>query len=69
MVVSASAAPAIRAAAAAGITIDRAATTKMYEDDKKLLPLTLKLKKAERAWRTRTGRRYDSLLPERTTYE
>ena len=61
--------PAIAAAARRGVTIDRATTTKMFEDDKKLLPVTLKLKKAQRAWMLRTGRRYESLLPERTTYE
>lgn len=61
--------PAIAAAARRDVIIDRASTTKMYEDDKKLLPLTLKLKKAQRAWRLRTGRSYESLLPERTTYE
>jgi hypothetical protein len=61
--------PAIAAAARRGITIDRATTTKMFDDDRKLLPLTLKLKKAQRAWVQRTGRRYESLLPERTTYE
>ena len=62
--------PAIEAARAhVGVHIDRAATTKMFEDDKKLMPLTLKLKRGQRWWITRTGRAYDSMLPERTTYD
>jgi hypothetical protein len=61
--------PAIEAARRAGLHIDRAVTTKMFEDDKKLLPLTLRLKKGQRWWLSHTGRRYDSLLPEKTTYE
>jgi hypothetical protein len=62
--------PAIRSAKeVAGITIDRQTTTKMYQDDLKLMPLTLRLKKTQRWWIQHTGRRYDSLLPERTTYE
>ncbi len=61
--------PAIAAAARRGIIVDRATTTKMFEDDKKLLPLTLKMKKGQRWWISHTGRHYDSLLPERTTYE
>jgi hypothetical protein len=61
--------PAIDAAARQGVHIDKTTTTKMFEDDKKLMPLTLRLKKAQRWWVSHTGRRYDSLLPERTTYE
>jgi hypothetical protein len=62
--------PAIEAARRhVGVHIDRAATTKMFEDDKKLMPLTLKLKRGQRWWMSHTGRRYDSLLPERTTYD
>jgi hypothetical protein len=61
--------PAIEAARRAGLHVDRAVTTKMFEDDKKLLPLTLRLKKGQRWWLSHTGRRYDSLLPEKTTYE
>lgn len=62
-------APTIEAARRGGVHIDRAAATKMFEDDKKLLPLTLRLKKGQRWWLAHTGRRYDSLLPEKTTYE
>jgi hypothetical protein len=62
--------PAIAAARReVGVVIDRATATKMFEDDAKLMPLTLKLKKGQRWWVSHTGRRYDSLLPERTTYE
>jgi len=62
--------PAIEAARRdAGVVIDRGAATKMFEDDKKLMPLTLKLKKGQRWWVTHTGRRYETLLPERTTYD
>jgi hypothetical protein len=61
--------PALDAAKRVGVVIDRAATTKMYEDDKKLMPLTLKLKKGQRWWVQHTGRRYDSLLPDGTTYD
>lgn len=62
--------PAIEAARReAGVVIDRAATKKMFEDDKKLMPLTLRLRKGQRWWVTHTGRRYDTMLPEHTTYE
>ena len=62
--------PAIRAARdVAGVTVDKAVAIKMYEDDKKLMPLTLRLKKGQRWWMQHSGRTYDSLLPERTTYE
>ena len=62
--------PAIEAARVhVGVQIDRAATTKMFEDDKKLMPLTLKLKRGQRWWLSHTGRTYDSMLPLRTTYD
>ena len=60
--------PTIEAARRFGVRLDRAAVTKMYDDDRKLLALTLRLKKAQRFWLSHTGRRYDSMLPERTTY-
>lgn len=41
----------------------------MYDNDRKLLPKILKVKKAQRWWLTHTGRRYEQLLPEKTTYE
>jgi hypothetical protein len=61
--------PTVEAARRLGVRVDRAAAMKMYDDDRKLLPLTLRLKKAQRFWLSHTGRRYDSMLPERTTYE
>lgn len=62
--------PAIEAARVhVGVQIDRAATTKMFEDDKKLMPLALKLKRGQRWWLSHTGRTYDSMLPLRTTYD
>ena len=41
----------------------------MYDNDRKLLPTVLKVKKVQRWWLTHTGRRYEQLLPEKTTYE
>lgn len=61
--------PAIEAGRRVGVVVDRAACTKFFEDDKKLMPLTLRLRKAQRWWVQHTGRRYDAMLPERTTYE
>ncbi|MFZ4718990.1 MAG: DUF6206 family protein [Ilumatobacteraceae bacterium] len=61
--------PAIEAARRAGVVIRREDAQKMYDDDRKLLPLTLRMKKGQRWWLQHTGRRYDSMLPERTTYE
>jgi hypothetical protein len=52
----------------AGLSLDRATARKMYDDDRKLLPLVFKLKKAQRWWLTHTGRHYESLLPAHTTY-
>lgn len=60
--------PAIEAARRAGVVIRRDEAQKMFDDDRKLLPLTLRLKKGQRWWLQHTGRRYDSMLPERTTY-
>jgi hypothetical protein len=63
-------APALRSAKdQLGITIDPAVPLKMYADDRSLMPLTLRLRKMQRAWMLRTGRRYDAMLPDRTTYE
>lgn len=60
--------PAVEVAARHGLHVDAATARKMFEDDARLMPLTLKLKKGQRWWMTRTGRHYDSLLPEHTTY-
>lgn len=60
--------PAIESARRCGVVIRREDARKMFEDDRKLMPLTLRLKKAQRFWLQHTGRRYDAMLPERTTY-
>lgn len=52
-----------------GVTIDRAECQAMFDTDRKLFPLALRLKRVQRRWMSLTGRRYESLLPERTTYE
>ena len=51
-----------------GLSLTRANAQKMYDDDRKLLPVVLKLKKVQRWWLTHTGRQYESLLPATTTY-
>lgn len=51
-----------------GLSLTRADAQKMYDDDRKLLPVVLKLKKVQRWWLTHTGRQYESLLPATTTY-
>ena len=51
-----------------GLSLTRADAQQMYDDDRKLLPVVLKLKKVQRWWLTHTGRRYESLLPATTTY-
>jgi hypothetical protein len=61
--------PAIAVAAAHGLTIDRAATEAMLAEDAKLMPVLLKVRKAYRWWVQHAGRKYDTLLPEHTTYE
>ena len=63
-------APALRAAQTQlGVVIDPQVPLAMYAADRKLMPLALRLRKAQRAWMRATRRRYDGLLPERTTYE
>jgi len=51
-----------------GLSLTRADAQKMYDDDRKLLPVVLKMKKMQRWWLTHTGRTYESLLPATTTY-
>ena len=64
------AAPALRSAKdQLGVTIDPDVPLKMFAADRKLMPFTLRLRKMQRVWMLRTGRSYDSLLPDRTTYE
>lgn len=52
-----------------GTTLRREKAQRMYDNDRKLLPTVLKVKKVQRWWLTHTGRRYEQLLPEKTTYE
>lgn len=51
-----------------GLRMQRAEAQRMLENDSSLLPLVLKLKKAQRWWLGHTGRRYEQLLPAVTTY-
>lgn len=51
-----------------GLAMQRSTAQRMYDDDRKLMPLVLKLKKTHRWWLTSTGRRYEQLLPVATTY-
>ncbi|MBI4883287.1 MAG: hypothetical protein HY826_04450 [Actinobacteria bacterium] len=51
-----------------GSNVTRVKVQRMYDHDRKLMPSVLKLKKAQRWWLTHTGRRYEQLLPVRTTY-
>lgn len=63
-------APALRSAKdQLGVTIDPDVPLNMFATDRKLMPLTLRLRKMQRVWMLRTGRGYDSLLPDRTTYD
>ncbi len=52
-----------------GVNLQREKAQWMYDNDRKLLPTVLKVKKVQRWWLTHTGRRYEQLLPEKTTYE
>ena len=52
-----------------GLHLQRAEVQKMFEADAKLFPIVLRLKKGQRWWLTGTGRRYEQLLPEKSTYE
>lgn len=52
-----------------GINLRRERAQWMYDNDRKLLPTVLKVKKVQRWWLTHSGRRYEQLLPEKTTYE
>lgn len=52
-----------------GTNLRREKAQWMFDNDSKVLPTVLKAKKVQRWWLTHTGRRYEQLLPERTTYE
>ncbi len=50
------------------IKVDPVTARAMFEADRKLFPVALRLKRTQRWWVQHTGRRYDSLLPTHTTY-
>lgn len=52
-----------------GVTIDPDKARKLCEADAKFYPFLLRTKRAERSWRQLTRRRYDALLPDRSTFE
>ena len=52
-----------------GLHLRRETAQAMLDEDRKFLPLVLTMKKSQRWWLTHTGRRYEALLPDRTTYE
>ena len=52
-----------------GVEVDLGVCREMFHTDRKLFPLALRLKRVQRRWMRLTGRRYESLIPERTTYE
>ena len=51
-----------------GVAIDLAECQAMFDTDRKLFPLALRAKRVQRRWMQLTGRRYESLLPDHTTY-
>ncbi len=52
-----------------GTTLRRETAQGMLDEDRKFMPMVLKLKKSQRWWLHHTGRRYEALLPEETTYD
>jgi hypothetical protein len=52
-----------------GHVLDVVAAKRMLDDDAKLMPMLLKVKRAQRWWVQHTRRTYDSLLPAATTYD
>ena len=52
-----------------GLQLRRETAQQMLDEDRKFMPLVLKMKKSQRWWLHHTFRRYEALLPERTTYE
>lgn len=62
--------PAIRAInGRLGTSLRRKTAQQMLDEDRKFMPLVLKMKKSQRWWLQHTGRQYEALLPARTTYE
>ena len=52
-----------------GVAVHRETAQRMLDEDRKFMPMVLKLKKSQRWWLHHTGRRYEALLPEETTYD
>ena len=52
-----------------GIEVSPALAAERCREEAEFFPRLLRLKRFQRAWRQRTGRRYDSLLPAASTYE
>jgi hypothetical protein len=52
-----------------GDEVDMADCRTMLADDRTRFPLALRLKRVQRRWILLTGRRYESLIAERTTSE
>ena len=56
------------AAASRGVRIDPSEGKARFDADAKFYPTLLKMKRFQRAWVQRTGRRYDTLLPVTTSF-
>lgn len=52
-----------------GLSLQRSTAQAMLDEDRKFMPMVLKLKKSQRWWLHHTGRRYEALLPAETTYD
>lgn len=52
-----------------GLSLQRSTAQQILDEDRKFMPMVLKLKKSQRWWLQHTGRRYEALLPEETTYD
>jgi hypothetical protein len=51
------------------MTIDPAEARRRCDSDAKFYPALLRTKRFERRWRQLTRRRYDALLPDKSTFE
>lgn len=52
-----------------GLSLQRSTAQAMLDEDRKFMPMVLKLKKAQRWWLHHTCRSYEALLPDETTYD
>ena len=52
-----------------GTRLQRETAQAMLDEDRAFMPMVLKLKKSQRWWLHHTGRRYEALLPDETTYD